>query len=641
MNFLKLLPVFFYLFLVDDVMSTTIYGQISMDTNLSMLKEIIDQEPDLQYMVDNWPLTLFAPTNDAFEKIMTKNHTKDILIDTMYGHKVNWAMSKEEFPTHIKTFRGLTLHLDYKEVQKCGQPKSTMAYFVNNARILSKLTLHSYYGKEQRLYIIDEVLEPYVSPMNRSMNGSAYDLMGKPLDFGINEELYGHGDKIKLIRNITDEKYPGYHTYFIPISHKQWWNDSDLSDEFSVLAHIIPNKVLFLNMMGDDSYQTLANDNDSYVELSLLNQTLCSDSKHRYSVQSFTVKNKSKKRTNFGTTRILRANIPIEGGVVHLIEKPLMISNFSVKDFIERDDRLTTFNTIIHKSNYWRLIKYLKNGTLLVPTNRAFMNLNMVHYRNDYDDFWGSTTQELMAHVVRDRVLTSEGIIELTDTRIISLDLGTLLFFWSDANGLHVRDRYATATIIEADIHANNGVIHIIDRVLGVSNPNIYDIMRSDPQMSVTFELGQTRGWREQFTWEDRRFTYFVPSNSAWHILRMENPAQYEDIAVKLLHDQIKKVLSAHLVLNQEIFSEDFRQPNTCSIKSYFPLIKAPEICRSDQLFFEWKGMRVNILRPDIQASNGVIHVIDRVLIKNGAVDWAQPKFYALAHGYTIQLLSY
>ena len=162
----------------------------------------------------------------------------------------------------------------------------------------------------------------------------------------------------------------------------------------------------------------------------------------------------------------------------------------------------------------------------------------------------------------------------------------------------------------------------------------------SRPQMSVIFKLGQTLGWRELFTREDRRFTHFVPSDSAWHILRKENPAKYEDIAVKLLHDQIKKVLNAHLVLNQEIFSEQFRQFNTSSINSYFPLIKAPEICRSDQLFFEWKGMRVNILRPDIQVSNGVIHIIDRVLIKNRAVDWAQPKFMLLLI-ITIQLLSH
>ncbi|GFY16911.1 fasciclin-1 [Trichonephila clavipes] len=45
-------------------------------------------------------------------------------------------------------------------------------------------------------------------------------------------------------------------------------------------------------------------------------------------------------------------------------------------------------------------------------------------------------------------------------------------------------------------------------------------------------------------------------------------------------------------------------------------------------LTVEWEGLQANIVRPDVQATNGIIHVIDRVMMKrrdltkSGTVSW-------------------
>jgi len=39
------------------------------------------------------------------------------------------------------------------------------------------------------------------------------------------------------------------------------------------------------------------------------------------------------------------------------------------------------------------------------------------------------------------------------------------------------------ATITQPDIGATNGVIHMIDRVLGYANQNIYDKLKTDPML--------------------------------------------------------------------------------------------------------------------------------------------------------------
>lgn len=52
-------------------------------------------------------------------------------------------------------------------------------------------------------------------------------------------------------------------------------------------------------------------------------------------------------------------------------------------------------------------------------------------------------------------------------------------------------------------------------------------------------------------------------------------------------------------------------------------------------LTVEWEGLSANIVRPDVQATNGIIHVIDRVMMKrrdltkSGTVSWC-PSFLML-----------
>lgn len=46
----------------------------------------------------------------------------------------------------------------------------------------------------------------------------------------------------------------------------------------------------------------------------------------------------------------------------------------------------------------------------------------------------------------------------------------------------------------------------------------------------------------------------------------------------------------------------------------FFPLIYILVVL--GELLLEWEGLQARIIRPDVQAVNGVIHVIDRVMMK-------------------------
>lgn len=73
-----------------------------------------------------------------------------------------------------------------------------------------------------------------------------------------------------------------------------------------------------------------------------------------------------------------------------------------------------------------------------------------------------------------------------------------------------------TAEVVEPDIGATNGVIHVIDRLLGIPQHTIAQKLSMDPMMSSAYSLGNQNHFNHMFNNTDEAFTYIVPSNQAW-----------------------------------------------------------------------------------------------------------------------------
>ncbi|NJM94154.1 MAG: T9SS type A sorting domain-containing protein, partial [Cytophagales bacterium] len=171
----------------------------------------------------------------------------------------------------------------------------------------------------------------------------------------------------------------------------------------------------------------------------------------------------------------------------------------------------------------------------------------------------------------------------------------------TDPNG---REINITAT----DVEAQNGVVHIIDRVLlpELLPATVVDIATGDENFS-TLVAALTRedlstDFVEVLSGEGP-FTVFAPTNAAFTALLAELEVEsLDDIdaetleAVLLMHVVAGKVLSTELPSSAETLFEEF-------IDFEGTVITDPN------------GREINITATDIEAQNGVVHVIDRVLL--------------------------
>ena len=83
-------------------------------------------------------------------------------------------------------------------------------------------------------------------------------------------------------------------------------------------------------------------------------------------------------------------------------------------------------------------------------------------------------------------------------------------------------------SLVEPDIGATNGVIHVIDRVLGVPQHTIAEKLAMDPMMSSVFSLGNQNHFNHMFNNSDEKFTYIVPSNLAWDEVNKQFTSAYK-----------------------------------------------------------------------------------------------------------------
>jgi uncharacterized surface protein with fasciclin (FAS1) repeats len=168
------------------------------------------------------------------------------------------------------------------------------------------------------------------------------------------------------------------------------------------------------------------------------------------------------------------------------------------------------------------------------------------------------------------------------------------------------------ARVVQTDVQASNGVVHIIDRVLMPPMGNILAVAQADTSLSllvaaalrggtvVTSALGGTTP-----------LTVFAPTNSAFRAAGFANAAAINAAPEATLTN----ILTYHVVPGVRAYSP------TLANGAAIPTVQTGTVTMgvsTTGVTVTGKGnggTASRIITPDITATNGVIHKIDRVLL--------------------------
>ena len=231
--------------------------------------------------------------------------------------------------------------------------------------------------------------------------------------------------------------------------------------------------------------------------------------------------------------------------------------------------------------------------TVFAPTDQAFLDAGIDLAALDNPQGNAVLSDILLYHVVSSQVLSKDVI----DCMTANAANGQPLSF-SVGNGVMVNDASVTMT----DVIASNGIIHVIDKVLTPAD-NPIDIPRTAQCTGVHDSLvaGVIQAELLETLQGPGPFTIFAPTDDAFaaagiDLAALDNPAGKQTLSDILLY---------HVVAG-DVPSSNVTECMTATAANGQTLS-----------FTVGNGVMVNganVTLPDVTTSNGVIHVIDKVL---------------------------
>lgn len=166
--------------------------------------------------------------------------------------------------------------------------------------------------------------------------------------------------------------------------------------------------------------------------------------------------------------------------------------------------------------------------------------------------------------------------------------------------------RNRTSKVIVTDVPASNGVVHAIDKVLLPPNRNIVETAVATPSFSILVEAVTAANLASTLSGTGP-FTVFAPTDAAFAALLTELGITKQ----QLLADTalLTKVLTYHVVPSRVLKAAVPVGTPITTVQGETFTVNA-SLAITDR-----RGRTANITATDVLASNGVIHVIDKVIL--------------------------
>ncbi|HMB97565.1 MAG TPA: fasciclin domain-containing protein, partial [Balneolaceae bacterium] len=292
-----------------------------------------------------------------------------------------------------------------------------------------------------------------------------------------------------------------------------------------------------------------------------------------------------------GNATVTSPDIEASNGVIHAVDNVLLPDEFGtvVQNAIKRFNFETLVSAVVDAD----LVTALSDAgpfTLFAPTDEAFGNLP--------DGLLESLTTEQLSEILQYHVVAAD--IKSTDLEAeqsVAALTGENIFVTSTSEGVLVNNQ---SSVVAADINASNGTIHGVNAVL---LPNefidVVDIASKNFNLSTLVTLVADAGLVETLK-SDGPFTIFAPVNSAFE--------EISETLETLTAEQVENVLTFHVV-PQKILSTDLNPQQTVTT------VNGEDI----EVIVDGETVTVNgsatVTTVDLEGTNGVIHLIDSVLI--------------------------
>jgi transforming growth factor-beta-induced protein len=316
-------------------------------------------------------------------------------------------------------------------------------------------------------------------------------------------------------------------------------------------------------------------------------------------------------------SNVIATNVQTNNGVIHAIDKVLLpqaaidivdptITGLAMMtpdlSILAQALQITGLDAALNDRN--------ADFTVFAPTNasfNAFLNTNGFASINDVPVT--ALTQVILNHALTGTALS--GSLSTTYTTTLATYANTsnnLSMYINTSSGVRIN---GVADVVAADILAANGVVHVVDAVINL--PSVVTFALADPTFS-NLVAALTRPDQPDFVsvlttpngTSPAPFTVFAPTDAAFADLLVE-------LGVGGLGDidgsTLTAVLNMHVIAEANVRAEDLVSGTVTTLGGNIT------IDANNATITDPNGRVSNIIVVNVQAANGVIHAINKVIL--------------------------
>lgn len=279
--------------------------------------------------------------------------------------------------------------------------------------------------------------------------------------------------------------------------------------------------------------------------------------------------------------------------------------NNSIAAIASRAPQFSILVDALERANLVTTLDGSGSYTVFAPTNTAFTNFLSDEGFASLDDVPVDVLREiLLNHVVSGVNLSSglstgyvktlgKGAASSTNTLSMYIDVSSTVML----NGV--------STVTTPDIMADNGVIHEVNAVIGL--PTVVTHATANSSFSTLVGLLSQQNLVSTLDGTTNSpFTVFAPNNDAFTTFESENPGTLASLSSA----QVTSVLIYHVVAGANVLSTEIPTTPITTLETGTFIISGTTI-------IDEESRNTGIIATDVQCANGVIHVINNVILPN------------------------
>ncbi|XP_067419132.1 periostin isoform X2 [Emydura macquarii macquarii] len=496
--------------------------------------------------------TFFAPSNEAWKQLETEIHNN--LVNNvnieLYNALHNHMVNKRMLTKDLKN--GLTLISMYNDQKLLINHYPNGVVTVNCARVIHGNQI----ATNGVVHVIDRVLTPVGNTIQEFLEA---------------EDDVSSLRAVAITSGVLDTLgKPGHYTLFAPT------NEAFEKLPRGVLERIMSDKVA----------------SEALMKFHVLNTVQCSEAIMGGAVYETLEGNTvevgcdGESLTVNGVKMVNRKDIVTSNGVIHLIDKVLIPD--SAKQVIElAGDQQTTFTDLVAQLGLASTLRPEGQYTLLAPLNGAFSDATL---RMD---------QRLLKLIMQNHILKVKiGLNELYNGQNVETLGGKRLRIFVYRTSVCIEN----SCMIRGSKEGRNGVIHIFRQIIKPAEKSLRELLKNDKRFSIFLNLVKDADLDDILS-QPGEWTLFVPTNDAFKGL-----TDAEREILRRDKNALKNILLYHLT--KGIYIGSGFEPGVTNILKPIQGSKLYLKIVNDTLL-------VNDLQSkesDLMATNGVIHVIDKLL---------------------------